>query len=67
MDTQRTAAFGGSHRSMRGGQVRRLDPLINLHLVIEEEVLSAFLAAAARDGRTIVWAGTEEWLCRGPN
>jgi hypothetical protein len=26
-----------------------------------------FLTAAARDGRTIVRAGTEEWLRRGPN
>jgi hypothetical protein len=25
------------------------------------------LTAAARDGRTIVRAGTEEWLCQGPN
>src|SRR6266446_5387834 len=25
------------------------------------------LTAAARDGRTIVRAGMEEWLCRGPN
>jgi hypothetical protein len=25
------------------------------------------LTAAVRDGRTIMRAGTEEWLCRGPN